>query len=390
MTKKKTIDETIEEEKTDVAEELPEEELKKLEEVLTKKIEQVMDVVKENPVNKSFAYKKEEATIEKSVLETDPILRRQRPFVKLSKKMEDFISFIKTKAAGMTEGTDAYGGYLVPEEFNAEVIRYINENAIVRPRARVFNMTRDKVGIPRLNQTSSNFGGVTLYWPAEGEEKTGSYPQFEKVTLNSNKVIGLIPATDELLEDSAVNVANFLTSLVGEAIAYEEDYRFLRGTGSGQPQGIITSTAITTIARHTSSKIVIEDILSMDENFPAWAEVGNGVCWITTKGGITQLRQLAYTTTGYIKLLWGENWVAGMPPTLMGKPVLVTDKLPAYTNAGGIILCNLGYYYIGDRGGLRVEASPYPRFVYDETLFRFVKRVDGQPAIPKAFVKLGA
>ena len=282
------------------------------------------------------------------------------------------------------------------EEFNSEVIRYETESSVVRPRARVWNMTREKWYAPKLDQNTTtdtantgavDYAGIMFYYPGESGLKVESEPRFGRVLLTAQKLIGLTAVTDELLEDSAVNLANYLVALFGEGLAYFEDYKFLNGSGSGEPLGIITCTTITSVARKTSSRILVEDIFAMDKNLPAWAD-RNAVV-LTTKAGIEQLRLISIESTTS-KVVFQENLREGVPSTLMGKPVIVTDKLPAVGTRGDIIFADLSKYYIGDRGALQVASSIHDRFRYDETVFRLVKRHDGQPAIPQGFVVLGA
>jgi len=387
-------EEETEEEATEESEEETEEEAEKeitdkIEKNINKIVAKALKNIKDNPVSKSKEYKSED--LEKSVVETDPYLRSKRPFVKLSKSMERFVDDMKAMAKGgvvktLTEGDDTAGGYLVPTEFQAEVIRYASENSIIRPRARVYNMTRDSLEIPKLDQSTYQFGGATLYWTAESGEKTASQPSFGKLKLTAKKLIGLCPVSDELLEDSAINLANFLVSLFGEAIGYEEDYRFLRGTGVGQPLGIINTSGVVSVDRNTSSQIRLVDLSAMEAQLPAWADSGS--VWVTTKAGRAQMVRAGSETTGGVSL-WVPSVQQGMPALFMGKPVIVTDKLPALGTKGDIILCNPSYYVVGDKGGIQVASSIHDRFRYDETTFRFVKRVDGQPAIPTAFVCLG-
>jgi len=388
--------ETPEDPETPETPETPEDEkaMKKIESVIGKKIETALKSIYANPVKRSPMFNRGNPTVEKSVMEIDPFLRSKRPFVKLSKYMEDFIEDVKSLAKTgipksvlktMEEGDDTEGGFLVPEEFHMEVIRYATENAVVRPRARVFTMARDTLGLPKLDQSSDRFAGVELHWIEEEALKEASQPAFGKLTLKAKKLIGLCPASDELLADSAINLANYLVSLFGEAIVYEEDYRFLRGTGMGQPLGIINTAGINQIARNTSSKILIEDIIAMDVGHPAWADA-NAV-WLTTKAGMGQLMTINNTTTCGCAV-WMMNLRDSVAKIMLGKPIILTDKLPGLGTFGDLILADLNYYYIGDRGGLQVASSIHDRFRYDETVFRFVKRVDGQPAIASAFTVL--
>ena len=335
---------------------------------------------------------------EKSVLAESPLLRRTMPFVKLSKKMEDFVKDFRNLRKGivskaMSEGTDTEGGFLVPEEFNAEVIRHALENSIMRPRARVFTTMRDKLSMPVLNQASDQYAGVAAYWTAESGLKVASYAGFEKITLTVHKLIGLVPVPDELLDDSAVNLANFLVSWFGDVIGYKEDYAFLRGTGVGQPQGILTNDDIYKVNRNTASAIKSADVFEMWQTLPAWATIGS--VWITTKAALADLMNLregVYNGSAIAEsaggFLFRFAFQDGAPGMLLGAPVLITDKLPAVGTEGDLILCNLSYYFILDRSGIKVDVSIHDRFRYDETTFRFVKRTDGQVALPQAFVVL--
>lgn len=387
---------------TPVEGETPEgEEVEKMSTLIEKKLETLMKQIKDNPAEKSFNYK-ESPTLTRSVMETDPMMRRIRPFVKLSPTMEQFVKDIKAIAKGevtksaLNEGSTTSGGYTVPEEFNSEVIRYETEASVVRPRARVWNMTREKWYAPKLDQNTTtdsantgaiDFAGIMFYYPGESGLKVESEPRFGRVLLTAQKLIGLTAITDELLEDSAVNLANYLVSLFGEGLAYFEDYKFFNGSGTDEPLGLITCTTITSVARKTSTRILVEDIFAMDKNLPAWAD--RNAVFITTKAGIEQLRLISIESTTS-KVVFQENLREGQPSTLMGKPVIVTDKIPAVGTRGDIILADLSKYYIGDRGALQVASSIHDRFRYDETVFRVVKRHDGQPAIPQAFVVLGA
>ena len=389
---------TLEEGEEFVEPEEPKEEgdEKKLKEILKVTLQELL----ETPERKKIIAA---GNIEKSVMETDPFLRKARPFIQLSKEMETFIAGVKELAKygtirtkALQESDDTAGGFLVPEEFQAEVIRFATEAAIVRPRARVFPMASNTLTLPKLDQSNYKFAGIDIHWEGdEGETKEESQPKFGRVTLKVGKMIGLCPVSDDLLQDSAINLANFLVSIFGEAIAYEEDKRFLTGNGMKKPLGILNCG--TEIARDTALKIVYEDLKNMLFGLPAWAKAG--AMWITTQNGLQEVLDIKsgiYTgaavdqTEGFPLFLPGFSIAAGLPNTILGLPYAITDKLPATIGyKGDIMLGNLAAYYIGDRGGLMVASSIHDKFREDETVFRFVKRVDGQCALAKAFVVLG-
>jgi len=376
------------------------EEEKKLSKILDAKIDRIVKAIKATPARTKIIG--QDATAEKSVLETDPYLRRIRPFVKLSGEMENFISGVRelaktgvvSKTKALQESDDTAGGFLVPEEFQAEVIRFATEAAVVRPRARIIPMTTNTKTLPKLDQSNYKFAGIDIHWEGdEGEEKQESQPKFGRITLKVGKMIGLCPVSDDLLQDTPVNLANFLVAIFGEAIAYEEDKQFLTGNGMKKPLGIVNGGV--SVNRETAGKITYEDLKQMRETLPAWADAG--AIWITTKAGLTEILDIKSgvydgsgvdETKGFPLFLPGFSLAADLPKTILGYPYAVTDKLPAVGTKGDIILANLAAYYIGDKGGLAVASSIHDRFRYDETTLRFVKRVDGQPALKNAFVVL--
>ena len=245
---------------------------KKINGILEKKIDRIVKAIKESPVRTEIVNESvNNVDKEKSIIETDPFLRRSRPFISLSDKMEEFVDGVRTLAKGgivktkaLQESDDTAGGFFVPDEFRAEVIRYATETAIVRSRARILPMKTNVLTLPKLDQSNYRFAGIDIHWEGdEGELKEESQPKFGRITLKLGKMIGLCPISDDLLSDSAINLANFLVSIFGEAIAYEEDKQFLTGNGMKKPLGIINcATPIERVEEGKIKKINFNSYLS--------------------------------------------------------------------------------------------------------------------------------
>ena len=69
---------------------------------------------------------------------------------------------------------------------------------------------------------------------------------------------------------------------------------------------------------------------------------------------------------------------AGAPSSLIGYPVLFTEKTPVLGTTGDVLLCDFSQYLIGDRQAITMDSSIHDRFQFDQTSFRMVMRVDGQ------------
>jgi len=289
----------------------------------------------------------------------------------------------KHEEKDLAEGVGSTGGFLVPAEFQAQLMAVMANTSVVRSRATKIRMTRRQLSIPVLDQTGTTagqphwFGGMQAYWQAEASEKTQSDPAFRLIDLVAHKLIMYTRASDELLDDAAVSLSDFLSGPMGfaGAIAWMEDYAFLQGNGAGQPLGVINAAATITVARVDQDNVTYDDLVTMIENFMPSAD---GL-WVLSQSVMTNLL-LMNGPSGNPSYIWG-NATTGVPNTLLGYPVEWSEKVPriSTTSVGDVGLYDFKYYLIGDRQATTVESTKYDRWRYDQTSWRAVHRVDGQP-----------
>ena len=67
--------------------------------------------------------------------------------------------------------------------------------------------------------------------------------------------------------------------------------------------------------------------------------------------------------------------------SLFGRPVIPIEQCATLGTVGDIVLADLNEYILATIGDLQTDISIHVRFDYDESVFRFVYRVDGQPAM---------
>ena len=295
-----------------------------------------------------------------------------------------------TKTTGyMEEGDMAQGGYLVPDEFRAQLLATTLENSIVQPRASRIPMQANRIGIPAVvdsNHATNYFGGVTVYRTGEGGQKTPTNPTLGKVYLTLHKLTGLVYVSDELLEDSPISIPPVLNSLFGQAIAFEEDDDYLVGNGANRPLGAFNTLnpSIVAQAKETgqpATTIVAENVIKMWSRVHP-ASMRNAV-WVANNDCFPQLATMSLAVgTGGAPVYLPANGVAGTPfGTLMGRPLLLSEKMQTLGTQGDIGIADFSQYLIADKagGGLKAATSIHIRFDYDETAFRWVLRYDGQP-----------
>ncbi len=292
--------------------------------------------------------------------------------------------------ATLVEGTDSAGGFLVPETFNASLIATGLESAVVRSNgAFTVPMSSDTLRYPRINETtrvSTVYGGVMAYWQGEGGTYQESEPVFGNITLTAKKLMGYTKISDELLADSAISLDPFLRRMFAEAWAHFEDIAFLRGTGSGQPLGILNAPALIGVTRQDTDDLIFEDILNV------WSRVmvesrPRGI-WITNHDNLPKLLRMHAANTvsnAYgAQLVFINNIRDGYGMSIFGRPLVVSEKMSAGGTVGDLGFFDLGNYIIGDRQPLTIDVSNQVYWTTGYVAFKFTERVDGQPMIASA------
>lgn len=341
--------------------------------------------------------KGEVATENKSIMRTfaeHGELAFSAPFLKLSKQTEKFVSELKDKALGIVKASDQNtandeeGGYLVaPAEMDQSIIQYQWQESVLRKFATIKTTRGNEYKTNKLDQSTNSFGGVTTAWDNEGDALTQSGFKLGQLRLIVNRVTGLTVSSNELLQDSLVDVANFIVQVFGAAISYKEDMAFFQGTGDGQPQGILTYPSIQSVNRATANQVNYSDINSMFHSLKTGARTKG--MWF---GSATAIKYLDGLVDGNSRPLFtiSENPSDNFSGRMKGRPVVELDEayLPALGTKGDLIFVDPTKYYILDKLGMRVEVSAHYRFNYDEMTWRFVKRVDGQFVLGESGVVL--
>lgn len=282
----------------------------------------------------------------------------------------------------------ADGGFLIPETLRSELLRVALEKALVRGRARVVPMETLTVPFPMIDATSnaSNiYGGVTAYWTEEAASLTDSSPTFGRVKLEAKKLTAYSEIPNELFADSIISLEMFINEIFPEAIAWFEDLAFIGGSGVGEPLGFLNASATVEVAKEsgqTAGSIVWENIVKMYARMlPSSLDSAVWVCHIDT---FPELATMALSVGTGGSAIWLNNGVQGPPMTILGRPVVFTEKVNSVGTAGDINFVDFSYYLIGDRQAIQADTSPHYRFQNDQTTVRFIERVDGRPWIQSA------
>jgi len=158
--------------------------------------------------------------------------------------------------APQIEGTNSAGGYLVPQEFYADVLFMLNEYGFARKYCAQIQMNSNVLNVSTLT------GKPSVSWIAENTAIPSSKGTFARLTLTANKLAAIYPISNELLADANIDVYNTILRIFVEVFGAEEDTQVFRGTGSPFT-GILNTSGVTTTylgGSSTSTKTKYTDI----------------------------------------------------------------------------------------------------------------------------------
>jgi HK97 family phage major capsid protein len=302
----------------------------------------------------------------------------------------DVAEKLSTLRNAMSSTVPSEGGFLVPEVMRAELLRVALEQAIVRPRARVIPMEALRVAFPALDSTSnasSVFGGIVAYWTEEAAALVQSSPTFSKIVLEARKLTAYTEVPNELIDDSMISFNAFISETFPQALAWYEDLAFLSGSGVGEPLGVLNAgnNALIAVSKETGQNadtIVWENILkAYSRMLPS--SIGRAV-WVAHIDTFPELSTMALSVGTGGGAVWTNGGEAAPFLTLLGRPVIFTEKANTVGDQGDISFVDFGHYLIGDRQAMTAMSSPHYKFGNDVTAFRFISRVDGRPWLQSA------
>jgi len=283
--------------------------------------------------------------------------------------------------AAMTETVPSDGGFLVPSEYAARIHAVSLENEIVMPRAFVQPMRSNEINLPAMNigdHSSNLYGGFTASYVAEAGTISEADPKTRQMTLNAKKLTGLLRFSSELAQDIPGGEQQVI-DICGKGLSWYRDKAFLKGTGAGEPLGILNASCTIEVAKESgqaADTICYENLTKMMAQMFS-GSFKNSV-WVCHQSTIPQLLQLSMAVgTGgdHIPVMTR----AGGGFEILTRPVIFTEKTEKLGDKGDIMLCDFSQYVIGLRSEMRFDMSIHVHFTTDELLARLIERHDGQP-----------
>jgi HK97 family phage major capsid protein len=302
--------------------------------------------------------------------------------IRMNDRSKDWGMAIR-KAYGDTalqENTNSEGGYVVPVEYSAEIMAFARLVSFALTECRVWPMRERYLKVPKEDAL------VSVAWTDEEVDLTESEPTFDEMTLTAKKLGGVGLMSNELLQDSEVDIVSILTSQFGEAIGQELDNQVLNGTGS-PVSGLLTAACGLSVIMTPGNAFsaITGDYLSDMIAKIALNKIA-GAKFVVGRVGLSWLRK----NKGADTYFWG-NMAAADANQIWGFPYIVTEKI---TNTSGtstacMLFGNLKNFAIGNRlTNMTLDLDPYSYFKSYRTQYRIVSRFALAIGQASAFVRL--
>lgn len=292
---------------------------------------------------------------------------------------QDFWNLMRGQAPvtnALKEGTDPDGGYLVPDEFEKQLIQKLHEANILRSISNVIQTNSGEHKIPVVATEG------TASWMEEEAAYTEFNTQFSQVSLGAHKLGTLIKVSEELLNDSAFNLMGYLSEEFGRRLGDAEEKAFLTGTGSGQPTGILNDTTGASLGSTAKSATDINFDDLIDLFYSLRAPYRKNAVFIMSDNTVKAVRKLKDKNDQYI---WQPSVQAGQPDRILNCPVLTSQYMPSLAaSAKPVLFGDFNYYWIADRQGRTFKRLNELYAVTGQVGFLGSQRVDAKVILPEA------
>jgi len=291
-----------------------------------------------------------------------------------------------TKAVGTDEYTtveDSIGGYLIPPEYRSDILTKGVEADFVRANgAQLLPLNSTMMVINAVTDTTRTvnlYGGIAVFLQKERAQMTSARGEFEQIEIKPTMLTGLAYLTDNQIHH-VPSMGSFIGQQFRDAIVWKEMGLFMNGKGAGEPLGVLNAPATYSQAKETgqaAATIVTSNVLKMRSHMRP--EEYSGAVWVASLSCMEQLNLLTIDVgTGGAPVALVRIAEDGIE-RILGRPLIYTEHAKAIGTVGDLTLVSWPNYLIGETTYTSVDTSIHIRFDYNETAFRYVKTIDGQP-----------
>ncbi len=202
-----------------------------------------------------------------------------------------------------------------------------------------------------------------------------------------------IRVSKDLLNQSAINVANLVADRLAYKHAITEEQAFLTGTGFSRPLGVFTasdagiSTSRDVNTDNTTTAITADGLINCKYSLQAQYLRSADLRWIFHRDAVKEIRKLK---DGNGQYLWRPGIAGDMADTILDVPFIMSEYAPNTFTTGlyvGII-GDFSHYYIADVTGMEMERARELYLATWQEAFYSSRKTDGMPVLEEAFARV--
>ena len=252
-------------------------------------------------------------------------------------EVRSLAAYIRDERAGELSKTD--NGAIVPKTIAAAIIKKVRDISPIYSMATHYNV-KGTLAIPYYDETA---GAVTVAWADEFTDLESKSGKFATIDLTGYLAGALTKVSRSLLNSQDFDLVSFIIDDMAEKIAQFLEKAIIEGDKVNGLKGV---TAKVTAASQTA--VTADELIQLQDTVK---DVYQGGCiWVMNPATRTALRQLK---DGNGRYLLQDDVTAAFGHTLLGKPVYVSDAMPAMAASKAAI-------YYGDFSGLAVKSVEEP------------------------------
>lgn len=286
-----------------------------------------------------------------------------------------------TEVKSLSVAANANGGYLVPPEHSSEILKLLTEMSPLRQYADVQTVTTPEITFPTL------LSGVNAFWTDEDEDMTETGATFGQVKIANHELSSFYVASNKVLEDNAYNLEGVMNTEIAKGFAKVEGLAFVKGTGTGQPRGLMTATGIaevkTGVAANFPTANPLDVLIAMQHAIPSFH--ARSAVWLMNRATLSVIRRFKDAQGQYLVTDPKDGGVL----RLLGNPIVeMPDMDNVAAGTAPIMFGDMSGYRIFDRVGLSILRDPFTLGTKGQVRFIARKRVGAELTHADRFVKL--
>lgn len=259
----------------------------------------------------------------------------------------------------------------MPDSFEERIIAKLEEDNILRKVSHVIKTTRD-LKIPIVLKK----GGTT--WVKEGELYFEDDEEFGEALISAYKLAQLTLASDELLEDSAFDLEQYILDAAVENISSAEEEAFIKGDGIKKPLGIIHQASVGAVTAD-SKTVDVDDMINL--KYSLSEPYRHNAVWLVSSDVYIELSKIRHYK-GHRFMDLSED---GETEMLLGQPVYVCKSLDNIApGSKSAIFGDFSHFWNGDRGSRSIKRLSEKYADSGQVGFIVSERVDAKLVVPEA------